>query len=437
MNAYAYYFTDILVGSPNPQLTSVIVDTGSHLMGFPCGGCDHCGDHLEPAINLNQSKTATWVPCSSQGCDNCHGDRCKYFEKYSEGSAIEGHLFEDYVKLGDAFQENPPVRARMGCHEYENKLFYTQRANGIMGLAPAIKGVSQFNAAPNILDDLFRDKRHVDSRLFSICLAFWGGVLAVGGDNSEYHIGGVSWMPLQSPGYYMLQPAGMKLEDRLVSTNTDDFGEAVVDTGTTLTYFPKMLYANLIASIDSYCLLPDKCKAKRLEGHPHCWQFSGPVSEANFPTIMMRFRMTGEGEEVPWRPAGYLSKRLSNYVMCYAFAPNTQVENTILGISWLLEKDVMFDLKNHKFGVAEARCPEHHKVPTSLWELLQHPPWLSGRFAVHPSLWALAAICIVLFGLRAWRPFTNAYSEVRVADIQDGCLAKDDSAQHTLFSEPI
>jgi len=43
MNKYAYYFTDVLVGLPEPQRASVIIDTGSRLVGFPCSTCDHCG----------------------------------------------------------------------------------------------------------------------------------------------------------------------------------------------------------------------------------------------------------------------------------------------------------------------------------------------------------------------------------------------------------
>lgn len=35
---YAYYFVDLLLGSPNAQRTSVIIDTGSSLCGFPCTG---------------------------------------------------------------------------------------------------------------------------------------------------------------------------------------------------------------------------------------------------------------------------------------------------------------------------------------------------------------------------------------------------------------
>ena len=33
---------DVLVGEP-PQRVSVILDSGSSLLAFPCTGCSHCG----------------------------------------------------------------------------------------------------------------------------------------------------------------------------------------------------------------------------------------------------------------------------------------------------------------------------------------------------------------------------------------------------------
>lgn len=426
LNAYAYYFTDLLVGSPQSQLTSVIIDTGSHLLGFPCGGCDHCGNHLEPAIDVGKSQTAKWMPCTGKPfCDGCSENRCKYQEKYSEGSAISGHWFEDYVKLGDVFQENPPVKARMGCHDSENKLFFTQEANGIMGLAP--KDGYQMPATANILQDLFRDKKHVDASLFSICLATWGGLLSVGGDNEKYHTAGVNWIPMGIKGYYSVRPKSMMVDDRLVAAMATDFGMAVVDTGTTLTYFPPAVFNNLIAAIDAYCALPDKCMAPRLEGHPHCWKFKSvtdqneempAIRKAAFPTIKMKFRFTEESVEVHWRPETYLSKRVRVGELCYAFQPMEKVDQTILGISFLLHKDAIFDVSKQRLGLVDANCPPHYKIPTklSLWGLIADPSWLlQSRLSISlPVLGVLFAAGFLLIAFRVSR-MSSASHASRVA----------------------
>merc|ERR1719346_392320 len=66
INQYAYYFTDLLVGAPDPQRVSVIVDTGSSLCGFPCEGCSHCGQHIDPPFNIKNSESAEWIHCGVQ-----------------------------------------------------------------------------------------------------------------------------------------------------------------------------------------------------------------------------------------------------------------------------------------------------------------------------------------------------------------------------------
>ncbi|CAJ1450599.1 unnamed protein product [Effrenium voratum] len=400
---YAYYFTDLLVGSP-PQLTSVIIDTGSHLLAFPCGGCDHCGRHLEPAVDISKSSTAKW--------EYCGGDRCTYSEKYSEGSAIEGHWFTDKVELGDSFSRNSPVSARMGCHDSENKLFYTQRANGIMGLAPALPTYDQPSAerAPGILEDLFRDKKHVDSRVFSICLADWGGLLTVGGANSAYHAGGVTWVDMMSSGYYMVKPETFFVDSLLVVAGTAEFGQAIVDTGTTLTYFPQQIFDRVVMHLESFCLLPDNCQADRADrpdSHQKCWRMHDGQGPGAFPTLAFKFQ--GQSETITWGPEAYLNHRGED-LWCYAFAPSASGE-TIFGISWLLHKDAVFDLGAQKFGVADANCPEHRQAPTSLWQ--RFPALFGHGGAPSLGLAGLAACLVALLGLAAvrlnrWRTSASA-----------------------------
>ena len=70
IHQYAYYFVDLLVGHPVAQRTSVIVDTGSSLCGYPCAGCAHCGQHIDAAFDVTKSPSAKWVPCSA---------KCRFF----------------------------------------------------------------------------------------------------------------------------------------------------------------------------------------------------------------------------------------------------------------------------------------------------------------------------------------------------------------------
>lgn len=384
MNRYAYYFADLLIGSPVPQRASVIVDTGSHLVGFPCKSCKHCGDHLDPAFDINQSKSARWLPCGGD-CRACQHGHCSYSETYSEGSSISGFWFEDAVELGDSLQKNPPVRARLGCHINENRLFYTQRANGIMGLAPTYPGLGSPSSAPTFLQHLFRDKKHVDSAIFSLCLGTWGGKLTVGGYDSSSHIhnkmqvqrhcnrsapcevDGTTWISMHTSQYYFVFPQGVMLDGVLVATGAPAFGSTIIDSGTTYTYFPGIIYRALSAQLRTYCSVHDGCGADSVDGSSgaydsgsECWRLRQPEQGLHlFPTIELVF---ADGVRVEWPARGYLHERGRPGTWCQTFIENN-VDQTVLGISWMLHKDVIFDLSGGRLGVAQANCPEHRQQP--------------------------------------------------------------------------
>ena len=56
----AYFYTDVHVGTP-PQRFSVITDTGSTLLAFPCKNCRNCGAHMNPKFDVSHSSTVEEV----------------------------------------------------------------------------------------------------------------------------------------------------------------------------------------------------------------------------------------------------------------------------------------------------------------------------------------------------------------------------------------
>eukprot|EP00439_Symbiodinium_sp_Y106_P081122 s1603_g20.t1 len=118
-------------------------------------------------------------------------------------TGMKEHLAQSKLRLvilegsDSSDADNHPVEASLGCHLDERKLFYTQKVNGIFGLAPhGITGRS------NVLKDLFKDKAHVNTAVFAICLAEWGGELSVGGYDTRYAALGarMQWLPLHHAG---------------------------------------------------------------------------------------------------------------------------------------------------------------------------------------------------------------------------------------------
>lgn len=81
------------IGSP-PQRQTLIVDTGSRLLAFPCHPCHGCGRHASKFYSHDISTTAVIPKCGS-----CYlsGSKCSEFsnhcvvtQKYTEGSSWTG-----------------------------------------------------------------------------------------------------------------------------------------------------------------------------------------------------------------------------------------------------------------------------------------------------------------------------------------------------------
>jgi len=439
MNKYAYYFTDLLIGSPVPQRTSVIVDTGSRLVGFPCRGCEHCGNHIDPAYDIAKSETARWLKCGESCTSGCEMGRCAYRETYSEGSSIAGQWFDDLVELDGSLKHNAPVHTHLGCHNKENKLFYTQRANGIMGLAPSSDGIN--GSRPTVLQDLFKDKRHVSTEIFSMCLATWGGRLTVGGFDESFHVPGetIQWTPMRAEHYYFAFPEGISLVPaagtegpvkEVVPQSNSQFGITIIDSGTTYSYFPGPIYRKMVQDITTYCAFHEDCGA--VADSDDCWRVqetsAGPVK---FPILRVQFQGNAQ---VEWEPEVYLHERGERGIWCYTFMENNLYQ-TVLGISWMLHKDVVFDIAHSRIGFAKAYCPEHHQESdylqrNSVFSTMVNQFQDVGRRPLKPLLLGSGFFCllaaavswIVHFTCEGSRPSRNGgnYAASPRAEAADG-----------------
>lgn len=412
LNKYAYYYANLFVGSPVPQRTSVIVDTGSHLIGFACKGCLHCGRHIDPAFDLSRSQTARWLNCTS-ACSDCVDGYCEYEALYSEGSSVSGRWFQDLMQFeGPADQKHPAVRAWLGCHRSEQELFYSQRADGIMGLAPSSSSLNRLGRGHTILHDLFSGDDHVNASVFSLCLSTWGGRLTIGGYEPSYRgsssgpadsvegdaspSGTIQWVAMVPDQYYRVFPSGLMLGSMVVAAGVAAFGQTIVDSGTTFSSFPGPVFHNLVNDLNTYCSLQG-CGAEKEASHtkgeePHsdCWRLHRMLrGPKDFPMLRLHFvtapgggLLPGRDIETEWPPHAYLHQSANEpSVWCRSFMEADDV-TTVLGISWMLHKDVIFDLEQKRLGIMHTTCPQHGRPADFLEEvagLSAAPPRVRGR----------------------------------------------------------
>ncbi|EGR34083.1 hypothetical protein IMG5_024540 [Ichthyophthirius multifiliis] len=201
------YWADIYVGVP-PQKQSVIVDTGSNRLSFPCKGCKSCSQkHENPNFNFENSLTFSFLTCNGNQqmnfkckCNLKQGDKkCQWESGFADGSELNGFLAEDIVVLGDQMEKydynnenyiqyikHEGVKTVFGCTDVESQAFQLQEPNGILGLGP---DTNNLQIPPNLVENIFQQhSKNQEILAFSLCLnQREGGYMSIGGYNYELH----------------------------------------------------------------------------------------------------------------------------------------------------------------------------------------------------------------------------------------------------------
>eukprot|EP00915_Cephaloidophora_sp_WS-2016_P004758 GHVH01006352.1.p1 GENE.GHVH01006352.1~~GHVH01006352.1.p1 ORF type:complete len:508 (+),score=48.30 GHVH01006352.1:98-1621(+) len=433
INDEAYYYLNLFVGNP-PQKQSVILDTGSSILAFPCHDCEKCGRHINQPYSIDNSGTSRWLTCDDEMCfskrcsveksNHSEINHCDYYQAYSEGSSISGHYFSDLISLTAYRTTNNAVKGgiinyetqltnrydHIGCHERETKLFVSQLANGIIGVAFPHKN------QPSAIDALFQSSPdYVDSdpgqdvaiaKVFSICISDQGGVMTMGGYDPIYvkfgskippeaRTGGHARALHETSAKETLNPfhpdelkTKVKQEHLMISTKmtsahsytigatsmryhednhppgaltelSGHLGNTIIDSGTTYSYFPPLLFLSIGTVLKSYCDRTDKCRAS--SKFEICYTSPHTEIEAilndldsKFPTFFIE---TEDGAVIPWDPRSYMySKRDRDGTWCNAIE-NNGVDETVFGMSFIKNKMAIFDRAGLNIMILPGECP--------------------------------------------------------------------------------
>ena len=137
---FMYYYITMYFGS-HQQAQTLIVDTGSSVAAIPCkefcgkGGKGKCGSHIHKLYESSKSKNFELFDCKKVDCKCDKDNRCRFYQGYAEGSRYEGYVAKDALYFGENFGEDDMFEYTFGCVHTETKYFYSQEADGILGLS--------------------------------------------------------------------------------------------------------------------------------------------------------------------------------------------------------------------------------------------------------------------------------------------------------------
>jgi hypothetical protein len=348
----------VYIGSP-PQRQTLIVDTGSRLMAFPCEPCHQCGKHASNYYHPGLSTTDKIPSCGAcllKGVSKCSdfADRCIISQKYTEGSSWTAYETEDLVWLGSSDRDESieeymklAVPYAFGCQTNEKGLFRKQYADGILGLA----------IHPTSLIRSLYEAQSISRESFSLCLTRAGGSLSVGGIASdERHLEDMKFSPIsRDHGWFALQVWDVLVGGISVASGNSTALEAfhggkgtILDSGTTDTYLPQAVAEKFSATWMSLTGLSFKKRKKRYSWTEFLtlpaisFVFAGNVTLTMEPSSYM--------EGVPTTPDWRGTKELVNRV--YLDEP----EGAVLGANTMFGHDILFDTQGQRVGLARADC---------------------------------------------------------------------------------
>ncbi|RHY52256.1 hypothetical protein DYB30_006027 [Aphanomyces astaci] len=313
------HYTWVYAGSP-PQRASVIVDTGSHLMAFPCNGyahpscnvvvpnscirCDGCGTHTDAPFDTTKSSSLTYPSCASHltsfTCGVCGlDDRCH---------------------ISQVRTPNHP------------RLFISQVADGIMGVA---------NTENNLMRKLHAEHK-LDTSAFALCFAPQGGTMAIGTLSTAHHSTDVQYAAVTSSrnGYvsdpllsfliaisrwYGVTVIALTFGGTNLPIDASFMGagrNVIVDSGTTDSYLPSA-YAD-------------------------AW------NDLFFKTTGLKYAAEGGGCDDTTYPDDVVQAM-----------PAFDITMLVLGANFMMHHEFVFDPDAKRVGFSKAQCASETSPPTS------------------------------------------------------------------------
>ncbi|KAJ4825009.1 hypothetical protein Tsubulata_005643 [Turnera subulata] len=344
------YLMKMSVGTP-PVETLSILDTGSDLVWTQCTPCTYCFPQDVPLFDPKASSTYKHVTCDSAPChaldeSYCESGSCLYSYMFGDGSVTEGVLGTDTVTLGSstAGQSFSLPDSIIGCGTNNEGNF---DGTGVVGLGQG--PVSLLTRMQELIDGKFSYclVSHLSNHTSK--MNFGRAGLTSGEDvHSTPLIPGA----VQTFYYVRLEKISVGHEEYLPISNytippvSSAPVDMIVDTGTTLTYLPTLLYSRVAEAVRD--LIPVKPLDDPTDSSILCYDskasFMKPVISMHFTDAVVRLDDINTFTDI------------AEDVVCFAFMASDDV--AIYGNTQQMNFLVGFDVQEKTVSFKKAVCEE-------------------------------------------------------------------------------
>eukprot|EP00405_Crypthecodinium_cohnii_P034195 CAMPEP_0206528258 /NCGR_PEP_ID=MMETSP0325_2-20121206/1858_1 /ASSEMBLY_ACC=CAM_ASM_000347 /TAXON_ID=2866 /ORGANISM="Crypthecodinium cohnii, Strain Seligo" /LENGTH=651 /DNA_ID=CAMNT_0054023867 /DNA_START=75 /DNA_END=2029 /DNA_ORIENTATION=+ len=400
INANGHKSVELQIGNP-PQRVHLVLSLEDEGLIVPCNCdqvCEARWEHYGP-YNPKMSTTSEAVGTDEVGVKMVIADTrgpAKNAARKPEKKIdrVFGEWMRDHVSIPDLIPTDAPGQViEFPCDEQRSfKPGFSGRWNGIFGLHPSNNLLQKLlpssqetsEAKPGHPGNKKKDKK-VKSAVstasagpapfFSLCFAPEGGLLTLNGFNEQRHSSPMVGLPLlkDSGGVnYTVRLASVHVGSKKLQASKASKASkvpehrATVKVGSPFSSFPAKLYEHFVKALEEACASEKRCQAQRLGAS--CWKLPFPADPVrHFPRLILH--MGGSNSRVEW--------------LAIIEGSGSEV---ILGDSWLLNREVVFDSWQEQLWVAPANCsspppkPPTTETTTSTTAAPMNPFSWRGKF---------------------------------------------------------
>lgn len=340
------------------QSFDALIDTGSSTTAVASSSCTSCG--INPAYTPGSSATDQHQTASTS---------------YGDGSSWQGEIFKDSSSIG----EGPAVDLAFASITSDKGFFRGFGFAGIIGLGPSTllepHTTSYMEGAISA--------GMTGQMAFELCPD--GGTMWLGGFDQDHAGGDVQFTPVVSGFPYYGVNVGGATVGGAAAADGSDFGPAIIDTGTSISFVPSGVIDGLTGAITASDGYKSVFGSQPLTDMG-CVNATAGVSAADIDDALPKLGMTFQGGHEIGIPAtkSYLLQQGANQY-CFVFSDSTaltggQFTASLFGDTLLTGMITVVDVDAQKIGFApQVGCSlnkrAEHQARTSMPHTTVGQPW--------------------------------------------------------------
>jgi hypothetical protein len=260
-----------------------------------------------------------------------------------DNSGANGTLYQDVVTVNEL-----TTVSYFGSMNTASEGFNDENDDGIIGFAYAILS----DNVPTYMDALVQTENISD--IFSMCLGIQNGILVIGGVDTNYFTDPIQWTPITTQTYYIVNMPSISING--MNMDTTNFGDVIVDSGSTGMLVPNDLYNQMLSAFTSTCGTSDSvfCGSESLLNATggNCLQLD--ISQTtNLPSIDFTFQGTDSPFTVSIEAKDYLTVSTRDGTLCASLGIYTTDSGILLGDTFMKAFYTVFDRENSRIGFAQ------------------------------------------------------------------------------------